>query len=173
MNSNLNDYARLAFFFLALTCGRVHAESAAVSRDRSDGHRVEVALACDETTSSSAKVRYEWDARFFAGPSVQECVDKATLITIVPNKVHVQRDKFSESDVVVLGMTSSDALALTQLTIEAVRHGSRREFVLVGGRIVISAFVNAPFEGHELWLDPSSDDFARGIASLLSAGEKN
>lgn len=91
----------------------------------------------------------------------------------MPKKVRVEREKFSESDVVVVEMTSSDGSALTRLTSEAVKHGSRREFVLIGGKIVISAFVYAPFEGSELWLDPSSDDYARGISALLSADGKN
>jgi hypothetical protein len=44
----------------------------------------------------------------------------------------------------------------------------RREFVLVNGKIVLSAFVSAPFSGTEFWIDPSSDDFAKGIFLLIA-----
>lgn len=68
MNLNLKISASLAIFALALTGECIHAKSASTPYDSSDRHRVEVALACDEKTSLSAKSLHAWDARYFAGP---------------------------------------------------------------------------------------------------------
>jgi len=106
--------------------------------------------------------------RFFAGPSIKECIDRKTFITITPQSVTTQRDQWSESDSVVIKMSASDGVALEKLTTNAPKGEVRREFILVDGKIVLSAFVSAPFSGTEFWIDPSSDEYAMGIFSLIT-----
>lgn len=130
--------------------------------------RVEIALACSARTMPGAKEVHDWDMRFFAGPSTRECVDREALIPVTPRKVTTQRDKWSQSDSVVIELSAPDAAALKKLTSDALKGPMRREFVLVDGRIVLSAFVSAPFSGTEFWIDPSSDDYAKGIFALIT-----
>jgi hypothetical protein len=82
---------------------------------------VEIALACNAQTAAEAKAVYDWDMRFFAGPSTRECVDRKALISITPRNVTRRRDKWSQSNSVVIEMSASDGAALEKLTNDALK----------------------------------------------------
>jgi hypothetical protein len=170
VNSSPRKYLRFVFGALCAASMSSYANSNGPVDTNGGVRTVEIALACNAQTVREAKAVHDWDMRFFAGPSTRECVDRKAVISITPRNVTRRRDKWSQSDSVVIEMSASDGAALEKLTDDALKGGMRREFVLVNGKIVLSAFVSAPFSGTEFWIDPSSDDYAKGIFSLITGG---
>lgn len=134
-------------------------------------HKVPVAfsLSCDASTAQADRTFYPRSAGagFNVGPL--ECVDsKARVAGVKPSDVLVYHDDATDTFGVIIGLKRADARALQKATATiSPKSRGRRVVIGVGGSIVASGFLFAPFSGSEFFISAASHEEARKLAWLF------
>lgn len=175
MNSRTKVFQRIAcaaavgLMAFASIC---HARIPVAKPESGQAHHLEVALVCDGATPPSREVWHVWDARFAAGRVDRRCTDSRERVLVAPLKATVEFDKFAGSKYVAVQLSTDDGRAVSKLfsdALKAVPKGeSRRNLVLLDGKIVVSSFISGPFEGTILDIGVDSEESANLMGAILS-----
>lgn len=131
-------------------------------------HHVVIGLGC-EGSPTLVREPHHWDPRIPNGGAPEECLDGTAKVRISPSKVDLRYNRATEHLEVVLTISEVEGHAIGELFSEALKSGvTRRDLILIDGKVIVKAFVFGKFSGTTLEIDVGSDEGAKAVAALLN-----
>jgi len=112
---------------------------------------------------------HRWDSRVPVGGVPEECLDGTAKVRVSPSNVELRYNRVTEHLEVVLTISEAEGRAIGTLFSAALKSGvTRRDLLLVDGKVIVKGLVFGPFSGKTFEIDAGSDEGAKAIAAILS-----